>query len=98
MVPNYSPHSSADPLRLRDCATKVTVDLIEKLSVINLLIAFPYAVKNYLRGNYSYEAEDLKDLIAHLPRVATSGLTTPKNSASNGKVNGAFNGDAAVIV
>ena len=37
--------------------------------MINLLVAFPYALKNYLRADYSYDAEDLKELITHLPRV-----------------------------
>ena len=52
-------------------------DLIEKLSAINLLVAFAYAVKNYLREEYSYDEEDMKDLISHLPRFATPSSTQP---------------------
>ena len=43
-------------------------DVVEKLSIVNLLVAFPYAIKNYLRADYSYEADNLKELITHLPR------------------------------
>ena len=51
-------------------------DLIEKLSIINLLVAFPFAVKNYLRGEYAYDdGQDLKELINHLPRFATPSST-----------------------
>ena len=42
--------------------------MVEKLTIINLLVAFPYAVKNYLRDDHSYEAEDIKDLISPLSR------------------------------
>ena len=53
-------------------------DLIEKLSIINLLVAFPFAVKNYLREEYAYDDGDqLKKLINHLPRFATPSSTVP---------------------
>ena len=53
-------------------------DLIEKLSIVNLLVAFPFAVKNYLRGEYAYDdGQDLKELINHLPRFATPSSTMP---------------------
>ena len=54
-----------------------STDLIEKLSAINLLVAFAYAVKNYLREEYSYDEVDMKDLISHLPRFATPSSTQP---------------------
>lgn len=43
---------------------------IEKRSAINLLIAFAYATKNYLRDEYDYDEDpDLEQLIRHLPRI-----------------------------
>ena len=42
-------------------------DLVEKTSALNLLVAFPFAVKNYLRGEHSYDKDNIKDLITHLP-------------------------------
>jgi putative membrane protein len=32
-------------------------DVVEKASAINLLLAFSYATKNYLREEYSYDEE-----------------------------------------
>ncbi|CAG7830705.1 unnamed protein product [Allacma fusca] len=52
-------------------------DIIEKMSAINLLVAFAYSVKNYLREEYSYDEEDMKDLISHLPRFATPSSNQP---------------------
>ena len=69
---------------------KHTDDVVEKLSIINLLVAFPFAVKNYLRADYSYEADDLKELITHLPRfvphakIGCSSLVRAKLAKENG--------------
>jgi len=50
--------------------------IVEKISVINLLVAFAYATKHYIRSEYSYEEDDLKDLIAHLPRTFMPSFNT----------------------
>jgi hypothetical protein len=52
-------------------------EVIEKISVINLLLAFVYATKNYLREDYSYDEEELKELISHLPRFSTPSSNLP---------------------
>jgi len=52
-------------------------DVVEKKSVLNILVAFAVATKHYLREEYSYEYDDLKDLISHLPKYATPASTTP---------------------
>jgi len=41
-------------------------DLIEKKSTINLCMAFAIATKHYLRDEFSYSHEDIKNLIPHL--------------------------------
>jgi len=46
-------------------------DVVEKKSVINILVAFAVSTKHYLREEYSYDHEDLKDLIGHLPSFST---------------------------
>ncbi|CAL8113928.1 unnamed protein product [Orchesella dallaii] len=51
--------------------------IIEKVTVINLLVAFAYATKHYIRSEYSYEEEDLRDLIAYLPRTFTPTSISP---------------------
>ncbi|ODM97773.1 hypothetical protein Ocin01_08902 [Orchesella cincta] len=51
--------------------------IVEKVTVINLLVAFAYATKHYIRSEYSYEEEDLRDLIAFLPRTFFPSSTTP---------------------
>lgn len=56
---------------------KTTREIIEKTSAINLLIAFAYATRNYLRGVYSYEEEDLRELINHLPKFSTPSSSQP---------------------
>jgi putative membrane protein len=52
-------------------------EVVEKTSVINLLLAFVYATKNYLREDYSYDEEELKELISHLPRFSTPSSNLP---------------------
>lgn len=42
--------------------------LVEKISALNILAAFSYATRNYLRGEYSYEDADLKYLLRHIPK------------------------------
>ncbi|ODM90583.1 hypothetical protein Ocin01_16099 [Orchesella cincta] len=51
--------------------------IIEKVSVINLLMAFPYATKNYLREQYSYNARDIRELISHIPKFCTPNPSQP---------------------
>jgi len=44
--------------------------IIQKRTAINLLVAFAYATKNYLRGEYSYDEDsDIHRLTLHLPRI-----------------------------
>jgi len=52
-------------------------DLIEKTSVINLLVAFAYATKNYLREEYSYDSDGIRELINHIPKFATPSSNAP---------------------
>jgi len=42
--------------------------LVEKISAMNILAAFGYATRNYLREEYSYEDADLKQLLRHVPK------------------------------
>lgn len=42
--------------------------LVEKISALNILAAFSYSTRNYLRGEYSYEDADLKYLLRHVPK------------------------------
>ena len=72
-------------------------DIVEKLSIINLLVAFPFAVKNYLRADYSYEAEDLKELITHLPRVVPHNTAAAYNSLLRARFT-KENGDDPVLL
>jgi putative membrane protein len=44
-------------------------DMLEKKSAINLLLAYAVACKHYLREEYSYEYDDLRPLIGHLPKM-----------------------------
>lgn len=41
-------------------------DVVEKASAINLLLAFSYATKNYLREEYSYD-EDVNNQLTNYP-------------------------------
>lgn len=55
-------------------------EIIEKTSVLNLLVAFSISTKNYLREEYSYDSEDLRDLISHIPKFKTPSSVTPLDS------------------
>ena len=53
-------------------------NLIEKRTIINLLLAFSRALKHYLRGEDGIYYEDLYPLIAYLPRyMLPSGIPRP---------------------
>lgn len=56
---------------------KTAKEVIEKTSAINLLVAFAYATRNYLREEYSYDEEDLHELINHLPKFSTPSSNQP---------------------
>ena len=45
--------------------------VVGKKSALNLCLAFVVATKHYLREEYSYEFDDLKCLISHLPKFNT---------------------------
>jgi len=52
-------------------------DIVEKTSAINLLLAFAFATRNYLREEYSYDEKDLKELISHFPKFSTPSSNQP---------------------
>lgn len=57
-------------LGVRESPESKVEDIIEKRTAINLLLAFAYATKNYLREEYSHEAdEDIEELTPHLDRI-----------------------------
>ncbi|KAG0052661.1 hypothetical protein BGZ83_002318 [Gryganskiella cystojenkinii] len=54
-----------------------TRDLLEKKSAINLLVAFAYSTKHYLREEYGYDYEDMVDLLTHIPKYSIPSSTQP---------------------
>ncbi|KAF9930022.1 hypothetical protein FBU30_000935 [Linnemannia zychae] len=54
-----------------------TRDVLEKKSAVNLLIAFAFATKHYLREEYGYDYEDMIDLLAHIPKYSLPTSTQP---------------------
>jgi hypothetical protein len=52
-------------------------DIVEKKSAINLLVAFAIATKHYLREEYSYDYDDLRQLIGHMHRFHTPSSVKP---------------------
>lgn len=54
-----------------------TRDLLEKKSAINLLVAFAYATKHYLREEYGYNYDDMVKLLAHIPKYSIPTSTQP---------------------
>jgi len=60
--------------------------IIEKKSAINLLIAFVFATKHYLREEYAHDFEDLQPLINHLRRFSTPTSNTSLKSQRKVKV------------
>lgn len=56
---------------------KTTKEVIEKASAINLLVAFAYATRNYLREDYSYDEPALRELISHIPKFSTPSSNQP---------------------
>jgi putative membrane protein len=53
------------------CVTETeTRDLLEKKSAINLLVAFAFATKHYLREEYGYDYDDMVDLLTHIPKYS----------------------------
>ncbi|KAG0006874.1 hypothetical protein BGZ65_002400, partial [Modicella reniformis] len=51
-------------------AESETRDLLEKKSAINLLVAFAFATKHYLREEYGYNYNDMIHLLAHIPKYS----------------------------
>ncbi|KAF8940301.1 Bestrophin, RFP-TM, chloride channel-domain-containing protein [Dissophora ornata] len=56
-----------------------TRDLLEKKSAINLLVAFAFATKHYLREEYGYDYDDMVHLLAHIPKYSIPVSTQPIN-------------------
>ncbi|KAF9108771.1 hypothetical protein BGX29_007061 [Mortierella sp. GBA35] len=54
-----------------------TRDVLEKKSAINLLVAFAFATKHYLREEYGYEYDDMVDLLTHIPKYSLPTSTQP---------------------
>ncbi|KAF9172033.1 hypothetical protein BGX21_006445 [Mortierella sp. AD011] len=54
-----------------------TRDLLEKKSAINLLVAFAFATKHYLRGEYGYNYSDMVGLLTHIPKYSIPTSTQP---------------------
>ncbi|KAF9290067.1 hypothetical protein BGZ68_008025 [Mortierella alpina] len=54
-----------------------TRDLLEKKSAINLLVAFAFATKHYLREEYGYNYDDMIDLLTHIPKYSIPTSTQP---------------------
>ncbi|KAG0265222.1 hypothetical protein BG011_005265 [Mortierella polycephala] len=52
-----------------------TRDLLEKKSAINLLVAFSFATKHYLREEYGYDYDDMIDLLNHIPKYSIPSST-----------------------
>ncbi|KAG0314808.1 hypothetical protein BGZ99_007846 [Dissophora globulifera] len=60
-----------------------TRDLLEKRSAINLLVAFAFATKHYLREEYGYNYDDMADLLTHIPKYSTPTAVTPQDWRSD---------------
>lgn len=58
-------------------AESETRDLLEKKSAINLLVAFAFATKHYLREEYGYNYDDMVDLLSHIPKYSIPTSTQP---------------------
>ncbi|KAF9914399.1 hypothetical protein BX616_008401 [Lobosporangium transversale] len=54
-----------------------TRDLLEKKSAINLLVAFAFATKHYLRDEYGYNYDDMIKLLSHIPKYSIPTSTQP---------------------
>ncbi|KAF9431169.1 hypothetical protein BGZ94_007620 [Podila epigama] len=54
-----------------------TRDLLEKKSAINLLVAFAFSTKHYLREEYGYDYEDMADLLTHIPKYSIPSSAQP---------------------
>ncbi|KAG0034909.1 hypothetical protein BGZ81_002316 [Podila clonocystis] len=54
-----------------------TRDLLEKKSAINLLVAFAFSTKHYLREEYGYNYDDMVDLLSNIPKYSIPTSTEP---------------------
>ncbi|KAF9585254.1 hypothetical protein BGW38_003178 [Lunasporangiospora selenospora] len=52
-------------------------DVLEKKSAVNLLVAFAYSTKHYLREEYGYNYDDMIHLLAHIPKYSLPTSTQP---------------------
>lgn len=62
-------------------------DILAKKKAINLLAAFPFAVKRYLREEYGTHHTDISPLIDHIPRYSTPSSIQPLVQDLPGKNN-----------
>ncbi|KAG0263982.1 hypothetical protein BG011_007703 [Mortierella polycephala] len=88
---NYSLYWSQMTLCIRNMTRAIWVgvsetetrDLLEKKSAINLLVAFAFATKHYLREEYGYNYDDMLDLISHIPKYSLPTSTQPMDWRNN---------------
>ncbi|KAG0264465.1 hypothetical protein DFQ27_001202 [Actinomortierella ambigua] len=52
-------------------------DVLEKKSAINLLVAFAYATKHYLRSEYSSTHHDIAELLSPIPKYSVPSSSMP---------------------
>lgn len=62
---------------VQESASSKSKDIVEKVSAINLLVAFAYATKNYLRQDYSCESIDIKSLVGHIQHFSAPSSNHP---------------------
>ena len=56
---------------------KEAKDVVEKVSALNLCIAFVVSLKHYVRDEYAYDYDDLVGLLGHLPKYNTPSSNLP---------------------
>ncbi|KAF9574798.1 hypothetical protein BGW38_008283, partial [Lunasporangiospora selenospora] len=64
-------------------AENETRDLLEKKSAVNLLVAFAFSTKHYLREEYGYNYDDMAELLLHIPKYALPTSTQPMDWRSD---------------
>jgi len=62
---------------VQESSSSKSKDIVEKVSAINLLVAFAYSTKNYLRQDYSYVSENVQNLLGHIQHFSTPSSNHP---------------------
>jgi putative membrane protein len=63
---------------------KEAKDLVEKISALNLCVAFVVSVKHYVRDEYAYNYEDMAGLFDHLPKYYSPSSNLPYDEQVKG--------------